>query len=142
MDGKKKQGFTLVELAVVVVIIGVLAAFAVPRFLSSVERSKAAEAFNYLSAIQAAQERYHARQGTYAGLVDDLDIKMAASKYFTVGTVQAGSTASLEDSWSLTLTRTGASAGYGQYTVTFTEEGYDPNGSTISGHDDINPMQT
>jgi prepilin-type N-terminal cleavage/methylation domain-containing protein len=142
MDGKKKQGFTLVELAVVVVIIGVLAAFAVPRFLSSVERSKAAEAFNYLSAIQAAQERYHARQGTYAGLVDDLDIKMAASKYFTVGTVQAGSTASLEDSWSLTLTRTGASAGYGQYTVTFTEEGYDPNASTISGHDDINPMQT
>ncbi len=137
-----RHGFTLVELAVVVVIIGVLAAFAVPRFLSSVERSKAAEAFNYLSAIQAAQERYHARQGTYADDTVKLDIMMSASKYFTAGAVAPGSTASLEDSWSLTLTRSGASAGYGQYTVTFTEEGYDPNGSTISGHDDINPMQT
>jgi type IV pilus assembly protein PilA len=142
MMEKKRQGFTLVELAVVVVIIGVLAAFAVPRFLSSVERSKAAEAFNYLSAVQAAQERYHARQGTYADDVTKLDIKMSASKYFTVGTVTAGSTASLEDSWSLTLTRMGASAGYGQYTVTFTEEGYDANASTISSNDDINPMQT
>ena len=138
----QRRAFTLVELAVVVVIIGVLAAFAVPRFLASVERSKAAEAFNYLSAIQAAQERYHARQGTYADDVTKLDIKMSPSKYFTTGAVAPGSTLSLEDSWSLTLTRTGASAGYGQYTVTFTEEGYDPNGSTISGHDDINPMQT
>jgi len=139
---KKRQGFTLVELAVVVVIIGVLAAFAVPRFLSSVERSKAAEAFNYLSAVQAAQERYHARQGTYADDVTKLDIKMSASKYFTEGPVSAGGTGSLEDSWSMTLTRTGASAGYGNYTVTFTEEGYDSNGSTIASHDDINPMQT
>ena len=141
MDNRRR-GFTLVELAVVVVIIGVLAAFAVPRFLASVERSKAAEAFNYLSAIQAAQERHHARQGTYAGDVNNLDIKMTASKYFAAGAIAAGSTGSLEDSWSLTLTRSGASAGYGQYTVTFTEEGYDANASTISGKDDINPMQT
>ncbi len=141
---RSKRGFTLVELAVVVVIIGVLAAFAVPRFLSSVERSKAAEAFNYLSSVQAAQERYHARQGTYASLVTDLDIKMTTPKYFTTGAVAAGSTGSLEDSWTLTLTRQGASAGYGAYTVTFTEEGYDANSvvSTIVNHPDINPMQT
>ena len=51
---RARSGFTLVELAVVVVIIGVLAAFAVPRFMASVERSKAAEEFNYLSSVQAA----------------------------------------------------------------------------------------
>ena len=137
-----KRGFTLVELAVVVVIIGVLAAFAVPRFLASVERSKAAESFNYLSSIQAAQERYHARQSTYAADLDDLDIKMTSLKYFTVGTVEAGSTASLQDSWTLTLTRAGASAGYGAYTVTFTEQGYDNENSTIKDKPDINPMGT
>ena len=141
MNGKR-HGFTLVELAVVVVIIGVLAAFAVPRFLASVERSKAAEAFNYLSSVQAAQERFHARQGTYAADMKDLDIKMSTSKYFTAGTIAAGKTGNLEDSWTQTLTRAGASAGYGEYTVTFTEEGYDGENSTISTHNDINPMQT
>jgi len=139
---KRRRGFTLVELAVVVVIIGVLAAFAVPRFMASVERSKAAEAFNYLASIQSAQERYHARQGTYAGDVTDLDIKMTSLKYFTVGTLEAGTTASLEDSWTLTLTRTGASAGYGDYTVIFTEQGYDGTNSSIKDKSDINPMQT
>ena len=138
----KKSGFTLVELAVVVVIIGVLAAFAVPRFMASVERSKAAEAYNYLASVQAAQERYHARQGTYAATVADLDIKLTTPKYFTVGAVSAGSTSSLEDSWKLTLTRTGASAGYGAYTVTFNEQGYDSGDSTINDLPAINPMQT
>ena len=138
----RNKGFTLVELAVVVVIIGVLAAFAVPRFMASVERSKAAEAFNYLSAVQSAQERYHARQGTYASEATDLDIKLSTPKYFTVGSVSAGGTSSLEDSWKLTLTRSGAAAGYGAYTVTFCEEGYDADNSTIMDHPDINPMQT
>src|SRR5713226_6205343 len=87
---KNRKGFTLVELAVVIVVIGVLAAFGVPRFIKSVERSKAAEAFAYLSAVRAAQERYHARQGTYGQTVDSLDIKVSPPKYFTVGTIAAG----------------------------------------------------
>lgn len=129
----KQGGFTLVELAVVVVIIGVLAAFAVPRFMSSVERSKASEAFNYLSTVQSAQERYLERNGTYAADVTDLDTAMAAPEYFTVGTITAPEGyAGLDSGWELTLTRTGANAGFGEYTVSFNHNGFDPNNSTIS----------
>jgi prepilin-type N-terminal cleavage/methylation domain-containing protein len=133
-----RAGFTLVELAVVIVIIGVLAAFGVPRFLKSVERSKAAEAFNYLSAVRDSQERYEAQNGTYADDVTKLDISFPAPKYFTVGTPAAGGSGHIEDSWTLTLTRTGSSSGYGAYTVTFTDQGYDSTNSTIVA--DVNPM--
>ena len=136
----RRCGFSLVELSVVVIIIGVLAAFGIPRMLKSVERSKAAEAFKYLAAVRAAQERYQAREGTYAAVVTDLDVEQNAPKYFSVGAIAAGSTASLEDSWTLTLTRQGASAGYGAYTVTFTQDGYDTINSTIDALPDINPM--
>ena len=135
-----QRGFTLVELAIVIVIIGVLASFGVPRFRDAVERSKAGESMNYLSAVRAAQERYHAREGTYADDLTQLDISIPQPKYFTVGDVAAGSTDDLEDSWQLTLTREGASAGYGPYTVCFTEQGYDPDNSTINDLPQINPI--
>jgi prepilin-type N-terminal cleavage/methylation domain-containing protein len=135
---KPRRGFTLVELAVVVVIIGVLAAFGVPRFLQSVERSKAAEAFAYLSAVRTAQERYHAREGTYATDLSTLDIQAPTPKYFGVGAVEEGSgTDGFNNSWKVVLTRTGSSAGYGSYTVIFTDQGFDPS-STIDP--EINPI--
>jgi type IV pilus assembly protein PilA len=142
MKKNLKSGFTLVELAVVVVIIGVLAAFGVPRFLDAVERSKAGEAFNYLSSVRTAQERYHARQGKYCNKVTDLDIRMSTPKYFKIAPPAAGPTKSLQTSWKMTLTRQGASAGYGAYTVTFNHDGYDSGNSSISKKPAINPMQT
>jgi prepilin-type N-terminal cleavage/methylation domain-containing protein len=136
----RRRAFSLVELAIVVIIIGVLAAFGIPRMLQSVERAKAAEAFKYLSAVRAAQERYQARQGTYAADLTSLDMQQTVPKYFTVGAVAPGSTGLLEDSWTLTLTRLGASAGFGAYTVVFTQDGYDSVNSTIQAAPDINPM--
>jgi prepilin-type N-terminal cleavage/methylation domain-containing protein len=144
LRSRRKAGFTLVELAVVIVIIGVLAAFGVPRFIRSVERSKAAEAFEYLASVRTSQERYQAQYGTYATNVTDLDIISSAPKYFSVPTTfTAADTSSLQDSWTLTLTRTGSSAGYGAYTVVFTETGFDTTNSTICqppANTDINPM--
>ncbi len=141
MKERKEDGFTLVELAIVIVIVGVLAAFAVPRFRDSVERSKASEAFSYLSAMRSAQERYHARMATYASDPTKLDVEISSPKFFTVGTLEARN-GSLEKGWKLTLARVGASAGYGAYTVVFNEQGYDASGSSIgdAAHAAINPM--
>jgi type II secretory pathway pseudopilin PulG len=126
----------------VIVIIGVLAAFGVPRFRDSVERSKAAEAFGYLSAVRAAQERFIGRSGTYSDAVTKLDIQLPAPKYFSVAENIAANNGSLEKGWTLTLTRQGASAGYGDYTVIFTEQGFDTANSMIADeeHTAINPM--
>jgi prepilin-type N-terminal cleavage/methylation domain-containing protein len=124
---KSRKGFTLVELAVVIVIIGVLAAFGVPQFLKSVERSKAAEAFNYLSAVRSAQERYVAKEGAYADSATstNLDITQVAPKYFDVGTLMATAGNGGTPTWELTLTRKSATSSYGAYTVRFTQAGFD-----------------
>ena len=139
-QGRARKGFSLVELSVVVIIIGVLAAFGVPRLLDRVERSTASESFKYLSAVRAAQERFLVRQGTYTADLTELDVLQAAPTYFTVGTIAAVGGGSLETSWQLTLTRAGASGGFGAYTVTFNQDGYDAGNSTII--DDVNPQGT
>jgi len=136
---KVRKGFTLVELAVVIVIIGVLAAFGVPKFLNSVERSKAAEAVAYLSAVQNSQERYVAKEGVYADAVADLDITVVAPKYFTVGTVTTTNTGT-NPTWTMTLTRIAATSSKGAYTVTFTQDGYDSANSTITSSPEISPF--
>jgi prepilin-type N-terminal cleavage/methylation domain-containing protein len=138
----KRCAFSLVEVTIVVVILGVLAAFGVPRLIRSVERTKAAEAFQYLSAVRAAQESFASRQGSYTATLTDLEVEQAAPKYFTVGTMGVGSSGTLETSWTLTLTRSGSSGGYGAYTVTYNQSGYDSANSTIEAQPAINPRGT
>lgn len=134
------SGFTLVELAVIIVVIGVLASFGVPRFRAAVEKSRAGEAVSYLAAVRGSQERYQGIYGTYASSLDSLDVRQPMPKYFDVGTVEPGATGDLEDSWTLALTRSSPSAGYGNYTVVFGQGGFDPVESTILDFPEISPI--
>lgn len=124
----QSAGFSLVELTIVVVILGVLSMMAVPRYQTAVERAKAAEAFTYLSQIEGAQERHNARTGEYAKNLNGLDIKIAKPKHFQVGNF---SSYNWQTQWELRLTRQGASSGFGNYTVSWSQDGFKRGRSSI-----------
>ncbi len=62
---KRREGFTLIELMIVVAIIGILAAIALPNFLRFQLRSKTGEAKANLAAIRTAEEGYFSEYGLY-----------------------------------------------------------------------------
>jgi len=62
-----KHAFTLVELMVVIVILGLLAAIAVPRYLGMASKARLAEFKPFLKSIYMLQETHRAEAGSYAG---------------------------------------------------------------------------
>ncbi|MCC7131443.1 MAG: prepilin-type N-terminal cleavage/methylation domain-containing protein [Gemmatimonadales bacterium] len=63
-----KAGFTLIELLIVVVIIGILATIAIPKFAATKDKSKLASIRSDIRNVMTAQEAYWADFGTYATL--------------------------------------------------------------------------
>ncbi len=76
----KNRAFTLIELLVVVLIIGILAAIAVPQYQLAVEKSRAAQVVSAISSIAQAQEVYYMATGHYTDQMADLDISVTAPK--------------------------------------------------------------
>jgi len=69
---RNQKGFTLVELVVVIAILGVLAAIAVPRFINALDDANEATDLANEKALQAAVNLYYLTNSAYPGQLSDL----------------------------------------------------------------------
>ena len=74
-----KKGFTLIEVLLVVLVVGVLASLAMPQYTKVVEKAKMSEAKTVLSAIRTAEGVYFMEFDEYTSDMDNLDLDDAIS---------------------------------------------------------------
>jgi prepilin-type N-terminal cleavage/methylation domain-containing protein len=91
------RGFTLIELLIVVVIIGIIAAIAVPKFQSTKGKANAAAMKADLRNLASAQEAYFFEKSSYAADMADLKLETSPGVVLTIITATSGG-------WSATTT--------------------------------------
>jgi len=117
---KSMKGFTLVELVIVIVIVGILSVVAVPVYKGYTKKAMATEGKALLGAVNTSQKVYFAEWGNFAASAVStvLDVNASTNKYFTTYTIgnatNAGytvTTAGAGGANGIALTLTGSSSG-------------------------------
>ncbi len=121
-------GFSLPELTILVVGLAFAATFGVPRFMSSVERTRSVESFRFGEQLVAAERAHKERTGSFTTRFADLDLELPPLTHFSLSGILSND---LRSEWTVKLTRTGAYGGFGCYVVVFDQDGFNQDRSTI-----------
>jgi len=97
---RASRGFTLIELLIVVVIIGILASIAIPKFANTKERAYVSAMKSDLRNLLAAQEGYHAEYLLYTTSTSSLTWQASAGVTVAIGSAD-------EKGWTATATHNG-----------------------------------
>src|SRR3954467_182752 len=95
---RNRSGFTLIELLIVVVIIGILAAIAIPKFSSVKQKGYKTQAISDLTSLRTAEETFFVDSNRYGTLAEVTD------KFSTTSGVGVPTIAPSTSYWSATLT--------------------------------------
>ena len=98
---RNRKGFTLIELLIVVVIIGILAAIAIPKFAATKDKAKLASVKTDVRNSETAEEAYFsdfATYGTYAQLQTASNFIVSTGNTMTIGTNTSGYTVTATNS--------------------------------------------
>ena len=108
-NSNNTKGFTLIELIMVTIILGILAAVAIPRYMTSVTAAEAAAEDAVISSIRAGLENYATEQLMSAGLRTWPDNPFSALATTPSGYSTDGAVANVDGEWTFVSSSTGGS---------------------------------
>ncbi len=100
-DEARVSGFTLIELLVVVLIIGILAAVAVPQYQKAVEKSRATQAITMLKTVYDAAKNYQLATGEWPENFDELSVDIPWTKHTSLIPIGFNRTPLSSDDWAI-----------------------------------------
>lgn len=128
---RQQRGFTLVEVLVTIVIVGILTAIALPSYRDYITRSRLGEAFAALATVQPNAEQFWSNTRSFASFDTASNVFPAATANFTYALSGASSSAYL-----VTATGRGSTTGFvytidqqGNRATTGVPDGWTANGS-------------